>query len=195
MVEELKAWGVVNEDGILIEAYADERSAVVEASDRAALDFPHDWVVKELVEKKPAEKIVMTEAAYNELIKLNKIKPRYNVYGALGQLISTREYLNLRKHASASDLKGQAKFAELWAKIENEDIDELVKVIRKPKYIVVSKSEVIKHYLVFNENSALPEYTKSKNKATKFDSFEEAKLWENPKMKVTITVQKKEEEK
>jgi hypothetical protein len=191
MVEELKAWVVVNEDGVLIEAYADERSAVVEASDRAALDFPHDWVVKELVEKKPAEKIVMTEAAYNELIMLNKIKPRLNVYGALSKLLDTHDYLNLRKHASAFSNSQQSRFADLWAKLETTDIDKLVKVILPPKYIVISKATGAKYYIQVDENSIVPAYTRSEDEATKFDSFEEAKLWENPKMKATSTVQKK----
>lgn len=46
MSEELKAWAVVNEDGVLVEVHADERSAIVESSDRSSVGFPHEWVVK-----------------------------------------------------------------------------------------------------------------------------------------------------
>lgn len=184
MVEELKAWGVVNEDGVLIEAYADERSAVVEASDRAALDFHHEWVVKELVEKETEKIAIMNEAQYKELIKLNDITPRYNVYGALSMVLESIECVNLRKAVSADNNIAQARFADLWSQLENTNIQDLVEVIKPKKYIIVSKEAGRKYYLQVSKDHVVPIYTDARSLATTFESIRDAEDWLNPKMKI-----------
>lgn len=141
MSEELKAWAVVNEDGDLVEVHADERSAIVEASDRTSFGFPHEWVVKELVEKEQEHKLVLNEDQYKELIKLNNIKPRYNVYGALSMVLESIECVNLRKAVSADNNIAQARFADLWSQLESTNIDDLVEVI-KPNVGIMNKEQI-----------------------------------------------------
>lgn len=184
MAEELKAWAVVNEDGDLVEVHADELSAIVEASDRASFGFPHEWVVKELVEKEPEQKLVLNEDQYKELIKLNEIKPRYNVYGALSMVLESMECVNLRKVVSADNNITQSLFAVLWTQLEITDIDDLVEVIKPKNYIIVSKDDGTKYYLQVSENHIVPIYASSRSLATRFESIREAEDWLNPKMKI-----------
>lgn len=184
MAEELKAWAVVNEDGILVEVHADERSAIVEASDRSSVGFPHEWVVKELVEKETEQKFVFNEVQYKELMKLNEIKPRYNVYGALSMVLESIECVNLRKAVSADSNIAQARFAVLWTQLESTDIDELVEVIKPKKYIIVSKADGTKYYLRTSDHDVVPTYTGNRIAATRFESIREAENWLNPKMKI-----------
>ena len=189
MSEKLKAWAVVNEYGVLVGLHADEKSAIAEARERLSVDLPHDWiakdrVVKELVEKEPEQKLVLNEDQYKELIKLNDITPRYNVYGALSMALESIDCVNLRKVVGADDNIAQARFAHLWTQLESTDIDDLVEVIKPKKYIIVSKADGTKYYLQVSENHIVPIYASSRSLATKFESIREAEDWLNPKMKI-----------
>lgn len=183
MSEELKAWAVVNEDGVLVEVHADERDAIVEASDRSSFGSPNEWFVKELVEKVQEQKFIMDEAQYKELMKLNKIYPRFNVYGALSTVLEDVEYLKLRKIIKTASNISQARFALLWTQLEETDPDELIEIVPTMKWFVRSKAKGRGDkylYLKEPDQSITPLYTSFKDMARHFDTKEEAELWTNP---------------
>lgn len=193
MSEELKAWAVVNEDGVLVEVHADERDAIVDASDRSSVGFPNEWVVKELVEKEPEQKFVMDEDQYKELMKLNKIYPRFNVYGALSTVLEDVGYLKLRKIVKTASNISQARFALLWTQLEETDPDELIEIVPTMKWFVRSKEQYQpdmdfgiseRGYLYLTPaiiySIEYYEMNESKVVAKQFDTKEEAELWTNP---------------
>lgn len=139
MTEELKVWALVDEDNQAMELYADKQEAVENSEIIKGRGMYFE--IKELVEKETEKIAIMNEAQYKELIKLNDITPRYNVYGALSMVLESIECVNLRKAVSADNNIAQARFADLWLQLESTDIDELVEVI-KPNVGIMDKEQI-----------------------------------------------------
>lgn len=140
MTEELKVWALVDEDNQAMELYSDKQEAVENSEIIKGRGMYFE--IKELVEKEPEQKFVFNEVQYKELMKLNEIKPRYNVYGALSMVLESGECINLRKAFSVSSNIAQARFAHLWTQLESTNIDELVDVI-KPKVGIMDKEQIM----------------------------------------------------
>lgn len=140
MTEELKVWALVDEDNQAMELYSDKQEAVENSEIIKGRGMYFE--IKELVEKEPEQKFVFNEVQYKELMKLNEIKPRYNVYGALSMVLESGDCVNLRKAFSVGSNIAQARFAHLWTQLESTNIDELVDVI-KPKVGIMDKEQIM----------------------------------------------------